>query len=214
MLDEMQFRQLCDPLEYNRQRMLLMQQNKKRIACAAARQHHTPENTEEPEAEKQNPTCLKETVALQSNQGVEDAKNIPAQVSFPSCPQPHLSVPVVRQHNNIFWVAFPYETHGLQMEYTIRSDTNSVDTTALSDQFKWDNSIINLQQSDLDEQAQDTQRAEREALLNWGWALAELNPCLRDKRDLLVAAVVACARGQVLRWPSEHVVNALLQCRK
>ena len=47
-------------------------------------------------------------------------------------------------------------------------------------------------------------------MLKFGWALADLNPCLRGKKDLILAALLACVRRGVIEWPKEEAVLALM----
>lgn len=88
--------------------------------------------------------------------------------------------------NGIRWIAFEWTdpTQQVEMEYTIRCDVQSIDTSLLGDDFKERNAVLvagpgGSKYSGLD--------------FCWskqiGWALAQLNPCLENHKKLLQTAV-------------------------
>ena len=86
------------------------------------------------------------------------------------------------------WIAFEYSRDRVKMEYRIRCDVESVNVDQLAADFKTENCVYPRACC-----AKDTYRGNR---LNYetecntvGWALAELNPCLRGKRGLIQRAV-------------------------
>ncbi|KAL8872090.1 MAG: hypothetical protein Q9174_002220 [Haloplaca sp. 1 TL-2023] len=86
------------------------------------------------------------------------------------------------------WIAFEYSRDRVKMEYRIRCDVESVNVDSLAADFKTENCVYPRACG-----AKDTYRGNR---LNYetecntvGWALAELNPCLRGKRGLIQRAV-------------------------
>ncbi|KAF8454803.1 hypothetical protein BGX38DRAFT_1089163 [Terfezia claveryi] len=104
-------------------------------------------------------------------------------------PIPATTPLVVRQDNNgVQWIAFEYSRDRVKMEYTIRCDVESVNVDTLSLDFKTENCVYPRACC-----AKDQYRGNRlvyETECNTvGWALAELNPCLRGKRGLIQRAV-------------------------
>lgn len=104
-------------------------------------------------------------------------------------PIPATTPLVVRQDNNgVQWIAFEYSRDRVKMEYTIRCDVESVNVDTLSIDFKTENCVYPRACC-----AKDQYRGNRlvyETECNTvGWALAELNPCLRGKRGLIQRAV-------------------------
>lgn len=104
-------------------------------------------------------------------------------------PIPATTPLVVRQDNNgVQWIAFEYSRDRVKMEYTIRCDVESVNVDSLSLDFKTENCVYPRACC-----AKDQYRGNRlvyETECNTvGWALAELNPCLRGKRGLIQRAV-------------------------
>ena len=74
------------------------------------------------------------------------------------------------------------------MEYTIRCDVESVDHNQLSNDFKTDNCVYPRACCQKDQYRGNRLVYETECN-TVGWALAELNPCLRGKRGLIQRAV-------------------------
>lgn len=104
-------------------------------------------------------------------------------------PIPATTPLVVRQDNSgVQWIAFEYSRDRVKMEYTIRCDVESINIEQLSPEFKTENCVYPRACC-----AKDQYRGNRlvyETECNAvGWALAELNPCLRGKRGLIQRAV-------------------------
>lgn len=104
-------------------------------------------------------------------------------------PIPATTPLVVRQDNNgVQWIAFEYSRDRVKMEYTIRCDVESVDTNSLAQDFKSENCVYPRACVPRDQYKGN--RLNYESDCNQvGWALAELNPCLRGKRGLIQRAV-------------------------
>ncbi|KAF2745519.1 hypothetical protein M011DRAFT_406582 [Sporormia fimetaria CBS 119925] len=104
-------------------------------------------------------------------------------------PIPATTPLVVRQDNNgVQWIAFEYSRDRVKMEYTIRCDVESVNVDSLSDSFKTDNCVYPRACCPKDQYKGNRLAYETECN-TVGWALAELNPCLRGKRGLIQRAV-------------------------
>lgn len=104
-------------------------------------------------------------------------------------PIPATTPLVVRQdENGVQWILFEYSRDRVKMEYTIRCDVESVNVDSLTTEFKTENCVYPRACC-----AKDQYRGNRlayETECNTvGWALAELNPCLRGKRGLIQRAV-------------------------
>ncbi|KAL8822515.1 MAG: hypothetical protein Q9191_006749 [Dirinaria sp. TL-2023a] len=104
-------------------------------------------------------------------------------------PIPATTPLVVRQDNNgVQWIAFEYSRDRVKMEYTIRCDVENVDHNQLSSEFKTDNCVY--PRACCNKENYRGNRLQYETECNTvGWALAELNPCLRGKRGLIQRAV-------------------------
>jgi hypothetical protein len=104
-------------------------------------------------------------------------------------PIPATTPLVVKQDNNgVQWIAFEYSRDRVKMEYTIRCDVESVNTDGLSQEFKQENCVYPRACCSKDQYRGN--RLVYETDCNTvGWALAELNPCLRGKRGLIQRAV-------------------------
>ena len=104
-------------------------------------------------------------------------------------PIPATTPLVVRQDNNgVQWIAFEYSRDRVKMEYTIRCDVESVDTGSLAQEFKSENCVYPRACVPRDQYKGN--RLNYESDCNQvGWALADLNPCLRGKRGLIQRAV-------------------------
>lgn len=104
-------------------------------------------------------------------------------------PIPATTPLVVRQDGNgVQWIAFEYSRDRVKMEYTIRCDVESVDTNSLNQEFKSENCVYPRACVPRDQYKGN--RLNYESDCNQvGWALAELNPCLRGKRGLIQRAV-------------------------
>lgn len=104
-------------------------------------------------------------------------------------PIPATTPLVVRQdQNGVQWIAFEYSRDRVKMEYTIRCDVESVDVSKLSPAFKTENCVYPRACCSKDQYTGNRLQYETECN-NVGWALAELNECLRGKRGLIQRAV-------------------------
>ena len=104
-------------------------------------------------------------------------------------PIPATTPLVVRQDNNgVQWIAFEYSRDRVKMEYTIRCDVESVNVDDLSQEFKTENCVY--PRACCSKENYRGNRLVYETECNTvGWALADLNPCLRGKRGLIQRAV-------------------------
>ena len=104
-------------------------------------------------------------------------------------PIPATTPLVVRQDNNgVQWIAFEYSRDRVKMEYTIRCDVESVNTDSLPQDFRNENCVYPRACCAKDSYKGNRLQYENECN-TVGWALAELNPCLRGKRGLIQRAV-------------------------
>jgi len=104
-------------------------------------------------------------------------------------PIPATTPLVVRQdQNGVQWIAFEYSRDRVKMEYTIRCDVESVDVNSLSADFKNENCVYPRACCPKDQYKGNRLHYESECN-TVGWALAQLNPCLRGKRGLIQRAV-------------------------
>jgi len=104
-------------------------------------------------------------------------------------PIPATTPLVVRQDNNgVQWIAFEYSRDRVKMEYTIRCDVESVNVETLGADFKTENCVYPRACCNKDQYRGNRLVYETECN-TVGWALAELNPCLRGKRGLIQRAV-------------------------
>ncbi|KAI0097014.1 hypothetical protein GGR51DRAFT_553280 [Nemania sp. FL0031] len=104
-------------------------------------------------------------------------------------PIPATTPLVVRQDNNgVQWIAFEYSRDRVKMEYTIRCDVESVNTDELNSEFKTENCVYPRACCAKDQYRGNRLQYETECN-TVGWALAQLNPCLRGKRGLIQRAV-------------------------
>jgi hypothetical protein len=104
-------------------------------------------------------------------------------------PIPATTPLVVRQdQNGVQWIAFEYSRDRVKMEYTIRCDVESVNTDELSQDFKTENCVY--PRACCPKENYRGNRLQYETECNTvGWALAQLNPPLRQKRGLIQRAV-------------------------
>lgn len=104
-------------------------------------------------------------------------------------PIPATTPLVVRQDNNgVQWIAFEYSRDRVKMEYTIRCDVESVNVEELSQDFKSANCVYPRACCGKDQYKGNRLHYESECNAV-GWALAQLNPNLREKRGLIQRAV-------------------------
>lgn len=117
-----------------------------------------------------------------------------------------------RDYNDILWIVFLHARDGIEMEYTIRVDVESVKVRTLSSDFKTANGIDPGEVSGDRSALSDVQGA----TIELGWALAWLNPCLRGKDDLLRQAI-SCLLDRTkcvdaFRVPAGRVVRDSWSC--
>ncbi|KAF2139168.1 uncharacterized protein K452DRAFT_300716 [Aplosporella prunicola CBS 121167] len=104
-------------------------------------------------------------------------------------PIPATTPLVVRQdQNGVQWIAFEYSRDRVKMEYTIRCDVESVNVDELPQEFKTENCVYPRACCSKDQYKGNRLHYETECN-TVGWALAQLNPCLRGKRGLIQRAV-------------------------
>ncbi|KAK3676918.1 hypothetical protein LTR78_003122 [Recurvomyces mirabilis] len=104
-------------------------------------------------------------------------------------PIPATTPLVVRQDNNgVQWIAFEYSRDRVKMEYTIRCDVESVSVDELPQDFKSSNCVYPRACCGKDQYKGNRLHYESECNAV-GWALAQLNPVLREKRGLIQRAV-------------------------
>jgi hypothetical protein len=104
-------------------------------------------------------------------------------------PIPATTPLVVRQdQNGVQWIAFEYSRDRVKMEYTIRCDVESIDVNNLTQDFKTENCVYPRACCPKDQYKGNRLHYESECN-TVGWALAQLNPCLRGKRGLIQRAV-------------------------
>ncbi|PGH27810.1 hypothetical protein AJ80_00598 [Polytolypa hystricis UAMH7299] len=104
-------------------------------------------------------------------------------------PIPATTPLVVRQDSSgVQWIAFEYSRDRVKMEYTIRCDVESINIDHLSQEFKTENCVYPRACCSKDQYRGNRLVYETECNAV-GWALAELNPCLRGKRGLIQRAV-------------------------
>lgn len=104
-------------------------------------------------------------------------------------PIPATTPLVVRQdESGVQWILFEYSRDRVKMEYTIRCDVESVNVDTLASDFKNENCVYPRACCNKDQYRGNRLAYETECN-TVGWALAELNPCLRGKRGLIQRAV-------------------------
>lgn len=104
-------------------------------------------------------------------------------------PIPATTPLVVKQDSSgVQWIAFEYSRDRVKMEYTIRCDVESVNTNELSAEFRTENCVYPRATVPKDQYKGNRHGYETDCN-QVGWALAELNPCLRGKRGLIQRAV-------------------------
>ncbi|KAK6400536.1 hypothetical protein LTR95_019296, partial [Oleoguttula sp. CCFEE 5521] len=104
-------------------------------------------------------------------------------------PIPATTPLVVRQDDSgVQWIAFEYSRDRVKMEYQIRCDVESVNVDELSQEFKSANCVYPRACCGKDQYKGNRLHYESECNAV-GWALAQLNPNLREKRGLIQRAV-------------------------
>lgn len=115
--------------------------------------------------------------------------NMPPNSNAAPGPIPATTPLVVRQDGNgVQWISFEYSRDRVKMEYTIRCDVEAVDPNSLSQEFKSENCVY-PRACVPKEQYKGNRLAYETDCNQVGWALAELNACLRGKRGLIQRAV-------------------------
>jgi hypothetical protein len=132
-----------------------------------------------PSAPSQGPASLPQSQQAPSTQNSNAAPG----------PIPATTPLVVRRDGNgVQWISFEYSRDRVKMEYTIRCDVESINTDALSPEFKSENCVY--PRACVPKEQYKGNRLTYETDCNQvGWSLAELNPCLRSKRGLIQRAV-------------------------
>ena len=103
-------------------------------------------------------------------------------------PIPATTPLVVRQdQTGVQWIAFEYSRDRVKMEYTIRCDVESVNIDELTPEFKNSNCVYPRACCQKNEYKGNRLHYESECN-QVGWALAQLNPNLREKRGLIQRA--------------------------
>lgn len=121
--------------------------------------------------------------------GLPNASSTGPNPSAAPGPIPATTPLVVRQDNNgVQWIAFEYSRDRVKMEYTIRCDVESVNVEELSQEFKSNNCVYPRACCGKDQYKGNRLHYESECNAV-GWALAQLNPNLREKRGLIQRAV-------------------------
>jgi hypothetical protein len=172
--------------DYQMQLMLLEQQGKKR--CMTAKLESEQQNTAvraAPNAEESE-QIMEMGLALGTQRDIHDKGNVSVTNEVDPAQPGAL---VVRQvANAVKWIAFEYSWNGIKMEYTIRCDTESVNFDYLSPEFRTENCVY--PGACVPTKEYNGKRLLYEMECNTlGWALACLNPCLRNKRGLIRRAV-------------------------
>jgi hypothetical protein len=104
-------------------------------------------------------------------------------------PIPEITPLVVRQdQNGVQWITFQYSRDRVKMEYTIRCDVESINVDELLQDFKTENCVYPRAYCPKDQYKGNRLHYETECN-TLGWALAQLNPCLRGRRGLIQRAV-------------------------
>lgn len=104
-------------------------------------------------------------------------------------PIPATTPLVVRQDSNgVQWIQFEYSRDRVKMGYTIRCDVENVSIEELSQDFKSANCVYPRACCNKDQYKGNRLHYESECNAV-GWALAQLNPPLREKRGLIQRAV-------------------------
>ncbi|KAM0724067.1 hypothetical protein Q7P37_000247 [Cladosporium fusiforme] len=95
---------------------------------------------------------------------------------------------VHQDQNGVRWIAFEYSRDRVKMEYTVRCDVKSVNIDELSAEFKQANCVYPRACCQKDQYKGNRLHYESECNAV-GWALAQLNPNIREKRGLIQRAV-------------------------
>ncbi|KAF4547391.1 Hypothetical protein D9617_43g040070 [Elsinoe fawcettii] len=147
------------------------------------------------------PRMKTEPSPVDSQQGSLPVRNRPPQLGAEPVPKsegstaaapgpiPATTPLVVKQdQSGVQWIAFEYSRDRIKQEYTIRCDVESVDTDRLTDEFKAANCVYPRAYVQKDQYKGNRLQYETECNAV-GWALANLNPVLQEKRGLIQRAV-------------------------
>lgn len=105
-------------------------------------------------------------------------------------PIPATTPMLVRQdQDGVQWIAFHYSRDRIKLEYTIRCDVESVDVEALKEDFKAANCVYPRACAPFRGEYKGNRLRYETECNAVGWALAWLNPDLREKRGLIQRAV-------------------------
>ncbi|KAK5123827.1 hypothetical protein LTR85_002463 [Meristemomyces frigidus] len=166
-------------------------------------QQHQPSHQQPPmiDTKPQPPSLQRPPSVMGAPQGTPQTPSGPGMLGLPSAssagpnqsaapgPIPATTPLVVRQDNNgVQWIAFEYSRDRVKMEYTIRCDVESVNVEELSQEFKSNNCVYPRACCGKDQYKGNRLHYESECNAV-GWALAQLNPNLREKRGLIQRAV-------------------------
>ena len=161
-----------------------------RMKSEPNQQYQPPQQPRTSMMPPQHPTAAPHSAGLQQQlQQSPPQPGGPASSNAAPGPIPATTPLVVRQDGNgVQWIAFEYSRDRVKMEYTIRCDVESVETSNLSQEFKSENCVY-PRACVPKEQYKGNRLAYETDCNQVGWALAELNPCLRGKRGLIQRAV-------------------------
>jgi hypothetical protein len=100
------------------------------------------------------------------------------------------NLPLIVRHdkNGVKWIAFEYSRESVKMEFTVRCDVDMVNMEELTHEFKTANCVYPGACCEKDQYKSNRYQYEGECN-TVGWGLAQLNPCIRGKRDLIQRAV-------------------------
>ncbi|ETI23847.1 hypothetical protein G647_05654 [Cladophialophora carrionii CBS 160.54] len=148
-----------------------------------------PPQQQQQQQQQQVPQVQQQSQQQHQQQQQQQNPNLPPGSNAAPGPIPATTPLVVRQDGNgVQWIAFEYSRDRVKMEYTIRCDVESVDANALSQEFKSENCVY--PRACVPKEQYKGNRLNYETDCNQvGWALAQLNPCLRGKRGLIQRAV-------------------------
>jgi hypothetical protein len=179
-------------------------------------QHHqTPQQQQRPPMlhQYQQHTPAPSNTSMQTPQ----SQQAPPQAGSNAAPGPiPATTPLVvkQDGNGVQWIAFEYSRDRVKMEYTIRCDVESVQVDQLDQDFKSENCVY--PRANVPKEQYKGNRLAYESDCNQvGWALAELNQCLRGKRGLIQRAVDSWRNSnQDTRLRSRRVRRQLKQTNR
>ncbi|KAK6408567.1 hypothetical protein LTR81_016985 [Elasticomyces elasticus] len=174
--------------------MLMSHQQSQQQQQQQQQQHQPASNQPQHQPSQPQPPMIDTKPSQSSLQRPSSVVNAPhGTPQTPSGPAPGpipATTPlVVRQDNTgVQWIAFEYSRDRVKMEYTIRCDVESVVVEELSPEFKSNNCVYPRACCQKDTYKGNRLHYESECNAV-GWALAQLNPVLREKRGLIQRAV-------------------------